>query len=115
VTGIPHYPEWRRLPVPTANGVKNPSVVRYGHFIPRHANALGRMTYEVTWLASAARSLASRDVDAVIGIVPSLSGGLLALLGGRRWGAPVGIVVKDLMGPAASQSGYRGGVTVAGM
>jgi putative colanic acid biosynthesis glycosyltransferase WcaI len=115
VTGVPHYPQWRRLAVPATNGVSNPSVVRYRHFVPSHANALGRMTYEITWFASASRSLASPGVDAVIGIVPSLSGGLLALAGGRRWGTPVGIVVKDLMGPAASQSGYRGGAAIAGI
>jgi putative colanic acid biosynthesis glycosyltransferase WcaI len=113
VTGIPHYPEWRRLAVPPPNRFKNPNVVRYRHFVPGQPTALGRMTYEATWFASASRSLASRGVDAVIGIVPSLSGGLLAVMGSWRWGAPVGIIVKDLMGPAASQSGYRGGHSVA--
>lgn len=113
VTGVPHYPQWRRLPAPPRDGVKNPSVSRYQHFIPRRANALGRMTYEVTWLLSASRALGRLGADAVIGIVPSLSGGFLALAGGRRWHAPVGLVVKDLMGPAAAQSGYRGGDGVA--
>ena len=115
VTGVPHYPQWRGRAVPAGIGAGNPSVVRYRHFVPQQANALGRMAYEATWFISASRSLASQGVEVVIGIVPSLSGGLLALLGSRRWGAPVGIVVQDLMGPAALQSGYRGGVTVAGL
>ncbi len=114
VTGIPHYPVWRRLPIPPGDRRRNPHVARYQHFVPGRPNALGRMLYELTWLLSAARGLTPPAVDAVIGIVPSLSGGLLAVLGGLRWHAPVGIVVKDLMGPAALQSGYRGGGVVAG-
>jgi putative colanic acid biosynthesis glycosyltransferase WcaI len=115
VTGVPHYPEWRRLPIPAPNGVKNPGVLRFRHFVPRRPNAIGRMAYEATWLLSASRSLAGTGVDAVVGIVPSMSGGLLAVIGGRRWRAPVGLVVKDLMGPAAAQSGYSGGGAVAGL
>ncbi len=114
VTGIPHYPAWRRLPIPSTTGVRNLAVVRYRHFVPRHATALGRMLYEVSWLVSASRSLTDSRAEVAIGIVPSLSGGLLSVMAGRRWHAPVGIVVKDLMGPAALQSGYRGGRAVAG-
>jgi glycosyltransferase involved in cell wall biosynthesis len=49
----------------------------------------------------------------VIGIVPSLSGALLGWLLGQRMRVPVGILFQDLLGPAAAQSGYRGGRTVA--
>src|ERR1700730_3954700 len=80
VTGVPHYPQWRGRAVPAGIGAGNPSVVRYRHFVPQQANALGRMAYEATWFISASRSLASQGVEVVIGIVPSLSGGVLALV-----------------------------------
>jgi len=115
VTGVPHYPVWRRLPIPNQDGVRNPTVCRYQHFVPKRANALGRMLYEVTWLFSAARSLIGQRPDVVLGVVPSLSGGVLAIAAGHIGRAPVGLIVKDLMGPAASQSGYRGGASVAKM
>jgi colanic acid biosynthesis glycosyl transferase WcaI len=113
VTGVPHYPEWRRRPIPRESGRRNPRVIRYQHFVPKRANALGRMLYEVTWLGSAARFLIASRPDAVFGVVPSLSGGILAVTAARKWRAPVGLIVKDLMGPSASQSGYSGGRSVA--
>ena len=115
VTGVPHYPGWRRQRIPPPSDQSNPEVVRYQHFVPRRANALGRMVYEASWLLSGSRSLLRGRADAVIGIVPSLSGGLLAVAAGRHWRVPVGIVIQDLMGPAAAQSGYRGGKQVAGV
>lgn len=114
VTGLPHYPEWRRMSAPARQGT-NPSVCRYWHHVPRRANALGRLLYEATWLISASRVILRGSYDAVVGVVPSLSGGLLAVSTGRRFGLPAGVVVKDLMGPAAAQSGYRGGKAVAGL
>jgi colanic acid biosynthesis glycosyl transferase WcaI len=115
ITGSPHYPQWRRTRAPVPSSGANPDVHRYWHFVPSRANALARMLYEVTWLVSASRGVMRASCDVVIGIVPNLSDGLLALLAGRRWGARVGLVVKDLMGPAAAQSGYRGGGAVAGL
>jgi glycosyltransferase involved in cell wall biosynthesis len=38
---------------------------------------------------------------------------LLALLASRRFGAPVGLIFQDVMGLAASESGYAGGSAVA--
>lgn len=113
VTGVPHYPEWRRLPIPPRNGQRNPTVLRFQHFIPRRPNALGRTFYEGTWLLSASRAVLHARPDVVMGIVPSLSGGLLAVLSGKCWRVPVGVILQDLMGPAAAQSGYRGGGLVA--
>src|SRR5438094_1872688 len=74
VTGVPHYPEWRRHRIPNQRLVTNPTVSRYLHYVPKRPNAVGRMLYELTWLLSASRSLANDRPDAVIGIVPSLSG-----------------------------------------
>jgi glycosyltransferase involved in cell wall biosynthesis len=68
--------------------------------------------YEITWLLSAARSLGQRG-DVILGVVPSLSGGVLAYLLSRRLKRPYGLIFQDLMGSAASQSGYSGALAVA--
>jgi glycosyltransferase involved in cell wall biosynthesis len=41
----------------------------------------------------------------VLGVVPSLSGGLVARLAAARFRVPYGLVFQDLIGPAAVQSG----------
>jgi glycosyltransferase involved in cell wall biosynthesis len=73
------------------------------------------MLYEASWLLSGTRALAVRRPQVVIGVIPSLSGGLLAWLAGLKFRAPVGLIFQDLMGPAAAESGYRGGGQVAGL
>jgi glycosyltransferase involved in cell wall biosynthesis len=40
---------------------------------------------------------------------------VLAWLAGRKFRAPIGLIFQDLMGPAAAESGYRGGGRVAGL
>ncbi len=114
ITGVPHYPEWRRGRAPS-NGSPNPRVSRQWHFIPRRPTAFGRMLYETSWLISGSRALAVMRPQVVIGVIPSLSGGVLAWLAGRKFGVPVGLIFQDLMGPAAAESGYRGGGRVAGL
>jgi colanic acid biosynthesis glycosyl transferase WcaI len=113
VTGLPHYPSWRATPVSSLRTAGNPSVRRYRHAIPRHPRATGRLAYESTWLVSASRGIVRGRYDAILGVVPSLSGALLALLASRRFGAPVGLVFQDVMGLAAAESGYAGGSAVA--
>ena len=114
ITGVPHYPEWRRRRAPS-HGSSNPRVSRQWHFVPRKPTALGRMLYETSWLITGTRALAVRRPQVVIGVIPSLSGGVLAWLAGRKFRAPVGLIFQDLMGPAAAESGYRGGGRVAGL
>jgi colanic acid biosynthesis glycosyl transferase WcaI len=113
ITGIPHYPQWR--PQPTSGSINgtNPTVRRYRHYVPRKANAVGRAAYETTWLLSAARSLRRVRPDVVIGVIPSLSGGILASLAARRLKVPFGLIFQDTMGAAASQSGYAGAAKLA--
>ena len=113
ITGIPHYPQWQPQAANGSINGANPTVRRYGHYVPRRANAIGRAAYETTWLLSAARSLRRVRADVVIGIIPSLSGGILASLAAQRLKVPFGLIFQDTMGAAASQSGYAGAANLA--
>lgn len=118
VTGHPHYPSWRVRHAPP-EPAQNPRVIRYRHFVPGRPTTAGRGLYEMSWLGSAGRSLAARDrYDVVLSCIPTLSAGLLAILAGRRYRAPVGLVFHDLIGAGASQSGVasaRMGRSIAGV
>jgi colanic acid biosynthesis glycosyl transferase WcaI len=112
ITGIPHYPEW----VPRhakSDSAGNPQAHRYRHFVPRHANVMGRALYEITWLLSASRSVRRAQADVAIGVIPSLSGGVLAYLASRWMRIPFGLLFQDTMGAAARQSGYAGAIRFA--
>jgi colanic acid biosynthesis glycosyl transferase WcaI len=121
ITGIPHYPGWRIGPGTHRELVREEliddvRVIRAAHYVPAVQNAARRALYEATFGLTGL--LASRRVsrpDAILGVVPSLSGGVLAKLLGRRFRAPYGLLFQDLMGPAASQSGIAGGAFVARM
>jgi len=105
ITGYPHYPSWTFQWVPSDRS-SNPRIFRYRHFVPARPTTSGRAIYEVSWLASAARGVMPHEsYDAVIALIPTLAGGLLAHLAGRRYRCPVGIVIHDLIGPGARQTG----------
>ncbi len=119
VTGIPHYPAWRiargaprtLLHRETIGGV---TVIHGAHYIPATQSAMRRALYEGTFgLTGFLATLRMPHPDVILGVVPSLSGGVLARLTGRRLGAPYGLLFQDLMGQAARQSGIVGGGAVA--
>lgn len=119
ITGMPHYPQWqvheeyrrsfrsREL----RNGV---ALRRLRHYVPSRQSAFGRSLYEATFLLQALSSLRLPKPDCVVGITPSLSGGVAAALHARRHGVPFGVVVQDLLGQAATQSGIPAGRLAAG-
>lgn len=118
ITGMPHYPQWR---VPeeyrgswrsreVRNGVE---VRRFRHYVPSQQSAPGRVLYEISFLVQAVSAAGLRRPDVVVGVVPSLSGGLLAALQASRYKVPLGLVVQDLVGRAAAQSGIPGGALAA--
>jgi glycosyltransferase involved in cell wall biosynthesis len=117
ITGFSHYPAWRLEPgeqrlraSEMRNGVR---LLRRRHYVPKAQSAMRRAVYEGTFLLHGALSRPERP-DVVFGVIPSLSGGLLARYYGVRAHAPYGLVVQDLMAPAARQSGIGGGKRVAG-
>ncbi len=115
VTGIPHYPEWRSPSgkyrhLFSRELIAGVSVIRAAHFVPAAQSAVGRATYEGTFgLSAFAASLRLEHPDAILGIVPSLSGGILARLTALRFRRPYGILFQDMMSRAAGQSGIAGG------
>ena len=117
ITGFAHYPAWRvhRLERRMRaegwrDGVR---ILRRRHYVPRMQSAIRRGLYEMTFLLHGALSRPERP-DVVFGVVPSLSGGLLARYFAGRAGVPYGLIFQDLMAPAARQSGIGGGIRVAG-
>jgi colanic acid biosynthesis glycosyl transferase WcaI len=119
ITGLPHYPGWRIAPGTPRRLVQEEPigrvrVIRAAHYVPATQDAFRRAVYEATFgFTGLLASRGAERPDAILGVVPSLSGGVLARLLGRRFGAPYGLLFQDLMGPAASQSGMAGGRVVA--
>ena len=118
ITGLPSYPAWqlrhgtpRRLVATERRG--GVTVVRAANYIPDRQTAGKRAMYEGTFgLTGLLASLRVARPDAILGVIPSLSGGVLARLTGARLRAPYGLLFQDLMGPAARQSGIDGGGAV---
>jgi glycosyltransferase involved in cell wall biosynthesis len=112
VTGIPHYPQWVR-DAKYARGsrwdevIDGIEVTRVAHYVPARPDFLGRGRMEASFLAGATRVVRADKSDIVIAVTPSLAG-LGAARYGRR-GRPLGVLVQDLTGNAAGESGSTGG------
>ena len=107
LTGQPHYPTWRKEQARSGlqNGVH---VHRRWLHVPGTQSAARRALYEGSFLASGASFLALPRPEVVLGVVPALSGGVLARMASQRFGVPYGVVFQDIMGLAAAQSGVSG-------
>ncbi len=112
VTGVPHYPMWQ-VQEPYGRGLRWEErdgvvkVSRRRHAVPKVPNLLGRARMESTFLAQVAPTIRRDDSDVIITFSPVLSG-VAATLAGRR-GRPVGVLVQDLTGNGAAQSGVTSG------
>ena len=113
LTGFPSYPMldanepnrgtlWRRE---TIRGV---DVRRRWHYASPRQSLMGRALSEGGFLLSGLSAMTFPRPDAVLGVIPSLSGGLLARLLAQRFGVPYGLIFQDLMGQAADQGGVSG-------
>lgn len=119
ICGMPHYPDWKvedgyggkLRSQEEVNGVK---LIRRRGYIPSRPSAVRRGLYEVTFFGNGAASAAFNKADAVIGVSPSVSGGVMAAFTARRHRIPYGLIFQDLAGQAAAQSGTSGGAKVAG-
>lgn len=114
ITGMPHYPSWKiqseyagKLSVvEERNGVR---VIHRALYVPTRQTALRRAAYESSFLLTGLPFPSLRRPDAIIGVVPTLSGGALARLLAARYRTQYGLLFQDLMAPAAAQSGIAGG------
>ena len=115
LTGLPHYPSWRRGPedgiggVEIRNGVR---IYRRWHYVPPSQSAVRRAFYEGTFLSTGAFFPRKLNPDAIVAVVPALSDGILGRWASRRFGAPYGVLFQDLMGHATSQSSVTGAPAV---
>ncbi|MEU5544139.1 glycosyltransferase family 4 protein [Streptomyces sioyaensis] len=115
LAGMPHYPAWR-----VTEGYRGRwrmrerrvgvTVHRRRHTVPPRQTALRRAVFEASILAHGVVA-PPRGVrpDVVLSQMPSLAGGVLGGRLARRAGVPHVVVVQDLMGAAAAQSGIQGG------
>ncbi len=111
VTGYPHYPEWttdRRRWRWTSEVVSGVHVHRVPHGVPSDPDALGRLLLEGSYGLATLPEVARRPYDAVIGVIPTLSGGLAARVAGMVRRRPVGLLVQDLVSAAALHGGVPG-------
>jgi glycosyltransferase involved in cell wall biosynthesis len=118
ITGFPHYPAWSVDPayrdgLRRREVIAGVDVIRRRHYVPARQSVLGRGLYEATFLVNGFFSRLDPP-DVVVGVIPSLSGGVLARVFAARWHVPYGVIVQDLMGRAAEQSGMLAGGRVAG-
>jgi glycosyltransferase involved in cell wall biosynthesis len=60
-------------------------------------------------------ALPQRRPDVVLGFIPSLAAGALTAIAGTVYRRPYGLVIHDLVGPGARQSGLAGNVVARGV
>lgn len=112
VVGYPHYPQWRIADGYTGlrrrEVVDGVEIVHVRHPVPRSSTGIGRIGMEAVYAVHAATIRGPRP-DVVLAVSPSLLGVATAL----RWRKPgrtaVGVIVQDLYGRAAAETGAIGG------
>ena len=119
LTGVPHYPEWRVREGYRRWRVEERSerlrVVRLLHYVPSRQTALHRGVYELSFAARALAAGARGSADAVVAFGPPVLSTAAAQGLARRHRAAFGVVVHDLAGLGARESGMAGGARVAAL
>ena len=121
LTSLPHYPWWK-VPSEFAHlgegtGIHNgASIIRAKHLIPSKMNALMRMRFETSlwWnLRRVSKSMVGNEFDVVIACIPTVAAGIVGKRIAKSLGIPFGLIVQDLSGAGAKQSGLRGGAVIS--
>ena len=121
LTSLPHYPWWR-VPSEFAHlgegtGIHNGvSVIRAKHLVPPRMNALLRMRFEnsLWWnLRRVSKTMLGNEFDVVIACIPTVAAGIVGKKIAKTLGIPFGLIVQDLSGAGAKQSGLRGGAVIS--
>ncbi len=121
LTGVPHYPWWNTPETFQDNpnqweNLEGVRIAREIHYVPTKLNLITRILFELSLIKSLWRALLkinSQKYDLVLAIGSSMAGGLVAKDISAKLGIPFGIVVHDLAGQGASQSGLPGGFLIA--
>ncbi|MEY3965155.1 MAG: hypothetical protein RL263_324 [Bacteroidota bacterium] len=121
LTSLPHYPWWK-IPseyshlsegVSEQNGIK---VLRAKHLIPPKMNALIRIRFEnsLWWnLRRVSKDFKSAEFDLVLACIPTVAAGIVGKRIAKKLELPFGLIVQDLSGAGAKQSGLRGGALIS--
>ena len=121
LTSLPHYPWWK-VPEEFAHLTEGTeshegvSVTRAKHLIPPKMDAVLRVRFETSlwWnLRRVSKQMAGYDFDAVIACIPTVAGGIVGKRIATKLGIPFGLIVQDLSGAGAKQSGLRGGAVIS--
>jgi len=121
LTSLPHYPWWK-VPVEFShlgegvtshNGIE---VIRAKHLVPPKMNALLRIRFEISlwWnLRRVSKGLMGKEFDVVIACMPTVAAGIVGKRISKQLDVPFGLIVQDLSGAGAKQSGLRGGALIS--
>jgi colanic acid biosynthesis glycosyl transferase WcaI len=121
LTSLPHYPWWK-VPVEFSHlgeGVSSHNgleVIRAKHFVPPKMNVMLRMRFEMSlwWnLRRISNKLIGKEFDVVIACMPTVAAGIVGKRISKRLKVPFGLIVQDLSGAGAKQSGLRGGALIS--
>lgn len=118
VTGFPHYPEWRssaRGRLAAGETHEGSEVRRRWHYVPKVQSARTRGIYELSLCTFGLTALPRHRPDLVLGVVPTLSGAVLARAAAALYRRPYALLFQDLLGLGASQSGIYGGKRIAAL
>lgn len=121
LTSLPHYPWWK-IPAEFSNFSEGKSshhgvsVIRANHLVPPKMNAVFRMLFETSlwWnLRRVSKRLLSNDFDVVLACIPTVAAGIVGKRIARFHRIPFGLIVQDLSGVGAKQSGLPGGAVIS--
>ena len=121
LTSLPHYPWWK-VPEDFAHLGEGPglhngvSIIRAKHLVPAEMNVMLRIRFETSlwWnLRRVSKTILEYDFDLVIACIPTVAAGLVGNRIARKLKIPFGLIVQDLSGIGAKQSGLRGGAAIS--
>lgn len=118
-TGFPHYPMWRlegHTPLSLRERTNGVDLLRRRHYVPSKQTAARRGAYELSLLAAGATAIPlRRRPDVVVAVMPTLSAGLLGAATASSTRSPLVVLLQDLQGLGAQESGIQSGRSVAGI
>lgn len=115
IAGVPYYPHWSvrdrryRVGLRWHESDGTTRLTRVRHAVPARPDLLGRARLESSFAALATPYVLRSRADVIVTVTPLLGALLAARLGKRD--RPFGVIVHDLSGNGAQQSGTAGGRT----